>query len=102
MKTRLAFEAAVPEKVVIDGSVGSGETQTRGKSVLELLADKFGVGLFGFHEAQRGEANSSQPTANSERRRRDTENTEAGAQRAQRREANSSHPTVDAFDHGQG
>jgi hypothetical protein len=27
-----------------------GEAQTRGKSVLELLADKFGVGFFGFHD----------------------------------------------------
>lgn len=50
MKARLALEAAVPEKVVIDGSVGGGEAQTRGESVLELLADKFGVGLFGFHD----------------------------------------------------
>lgn len=50
MQARLALEAAVPEKVVIDGSVGSGEAQTRGKSVLELLADEFGVGLFGFHD----------------------------------------------------
>jgi hypothetical protein len=63
MKARLAFKAAVPEKVVINGTVGGGEAQTRGKSVLELLADEFGVGLFGFHDAQRGEANSSQPTA---------------------------------------
>ena len=80
MKARLAFEAAVPEKVVIDGSVGGGETQTRSKSVLELFADKFSVGLFGFHEARRGEANSSQLTANSERRKRDTE-TETGTAR---------------------
>jgi hypothetical protein len=50
MKARLAFKAAVPEKMVINGSVGGGEAQTRGKSVLELLADKFGVGLFGFHD----------------------------------------------------
>jgi hypothetical protein len=49
-KARLALQAAVPEKMVINGSVGGGEAQTRGKSVLELLADKFGVGLFGFHE----------------------------------------------------
>src|SRR5258708_38310787 len=67
MEARLAFKAAVPEKVVINGSVGAGEAQTRGKCVLELLADEFGVGLFGFHEAQRGEAKSSQPTAHSER-----------------------------------
>jgi len=50
MKARLAFEAAVPEKVVIDGPVGGGEAQTRSQSVLELLADKFGIGLFGFHD----------------------------------------------------
>jgi hypothetical protein len=50
MKARLAFKAAVPEKMVINGSVGGGEAQTRGKSVLELLADKFGVGLFGLHD----------------------------------------------------
>jgi hypothetical protein len=50
MKARLTFEAAVPEKVVIDGSVGAGEAQSRGKCVLELLADEFGVGLFGFHD----------------------------------------------------
>lgn len=50
MKARLALEAAVPEKVVIHGAVGGGEAQTRGKSVLELLADEFGVGLFGFHD----------------------------------------------------
>jgi hypothetical protein len=50
MKARFAFKAAVPEKVVINGPVGGGEAQTRGKSVLELLADEFGVGLFGFHD----------------------------------------------------
>jgi len=50
MEARLAFKAAVPEKVVIDGSVGGGEAQTRGQSVLELLADEFGAGLFGFHD----------------------------------------------------
>jgi hypothetical protein len=49
MKAGLAFEAAVTEKVIINGAVGGGEAQTRGKSVLELLADEFGVGLFGFH-----------------------------------------------------
>jgi hypothetical protein len=45
--------------MVINGSVGGGEAQTRGKSVLELLADKFGVGLFGFHDEGVG---SSGPT----------------------------------------
>ncbi len=50
MKARLAFEAAVPEEVVINGSVGGGEAQTRRKSVLELLANEFGVGLLGFHD----------------------------------------------------
>ena len=50
MKARLTLEAAVPEKVVIHGAVGGEEAQTRGKSVLELLADEFGVGLFGFHD----------------------------------------------------
>ncbi len=50
MKAGLAFEAAVTEKVIINGAVGGGEAQTRGKSVLELLADKFGIGLFGFHD----------------------------------------------------
>jgi hypothetical protein len=50
MKARLAFKAAVPEEVVINGPVGGGEAQTRGKSVLEVLADEFGVGLFGFHD----------------------------------------------------
>jgi hypothetical protein len=29
MKARLAVETAVPEKVVINGAVGGGETQTR-------------------------------------------------------------------------
>jgi len=50
MKARPAFKAAVPEKVVINGSVGGGEAQTRGKGVLELLANEFGAGLFGFHD----------------------------------------------------
>ncbi len=76
MKARLAVEAAVPEKVVINGSVGGGETQTRGKSVLELLADEFGVGLFGFHEEIRGMEWSAK-----RRQRRNTENTEAWAQK---------------------
>jgi hypothetical protein len=40
----------VPEKMVINGSVGGGKTQTRSESVLELLAHKFGVGFFGFHD----------------------------------------------------
>src|SRR6267142_2384149 len=53
MKARLAFKAAVPEKMVINGPVGGGEAQTRGKSVLELLADEFGAGLFGFHDETR-------------------------------------------------
>lgn len=48
MKARLAFKAAVPEKMVINGAVGGGEAQTRGKSVLELLADQFGVGFLAF------------------------------------------------------
>jgi hypothetical protein len=43
MKAGLAFETVVTEKVIINGAVGGGEAQTRGKSVLELLADKFGV-----------------------------------------------------------
>ena len=104
MKARLAFEAAVPEEVVINGSVGGGEAQTRGKCILELLADEFGVGLFDFHDGIRemewsakrrqrcnaGEAKSSQPTANSERQRqnkqrRNTENTKGCAQRTRRK-----------------
>jgi hypothetical protein len=72
MKTRLALEAAVPEKVVINGPVGGGEAQTRGKSVLELLADKFGVGLFGFHDEIREMEWSAK-----RRQRRNTENTKA-------------------------
>jgi hypothetical protein len=72
MKARLAFKAAVPEKMVINGPVGHGEAQTRGKSVLELLADKFGVGLFGLHEEIREMEWSAK-----RRQRRNTENTEA-------------------------
>jgi len=40
----------LPEKVGIDGALLWGEVQARGQEVLELLPDKFGVGLFGFHE----------------------------------------------------
>jgi hypothetical protein len=58
--------------VVIDGSVSGGEAQTRGQSVLELLADKFGVGLFGFHDETREMGWSAK-----RRQRRNTENTEA-------------------------
>jgi hypothetical protein len=50
MEAGLAFEAAVTEKVIINGAVGGGEAQTRCECVLELLADEFGVGLFGFHD----------------------------------------------------
>jgi hypothetical protein len=74
MKARLTFKAAVPEKVVVNGAVGGGEAQSRGKSVFELLADKFGIRLLGFHDARRGEANSSQPTADSERQRQNKQN----------------------------
>ena len=73
-KARLAFKAAVPEKMVINGSVGDGETQARSESVLELLADKFGVGLFGFHDVIREREWSTE-----QRQRRNTENTEARA-----------------------
>lgn len=56
MKARFAFEAAVAEKVVVNGAVGGGEAQTRSESVLELFADKFGVGLFGLHDEIRENA----------------------------------------------
>jgi hypothetical protein len=49
MKAGLALEAAVTEKVIINGAVGGGEAQARRETVLELLADEFGVGLFGIH-----------------------------------------------------
>jgi len=75
MKARLAFKAAVPEKVVINGPVGGGEAQTRGQSVLELLADEFGAGLFGFHDEIREREWSAK-----RRQRRNTE-TEAWAQK---------------------
>ncbi|HKW61877.1 MAG TPA: hypothetical protein VJN89_04970 [Candidatus Acidoferrum sp.] len=48
-KAGLPFQAGVPEKVGIDGALHFTETQARGQEVLELLPDKFGVGLFGFH-----------------------------------------------------
>src|SRR5260370_14422026 len=80
MKARLAFKAAVPEKVVINGPVGGGEAQTRGKSVLELLADEFGVGLFGFHDEIREMEWSAK-----RRQRRNSGNAEARAQRARRK-----------------
>ncbi len=73
MKERLAFKAAVPEEVVINGSVGGGEAQTRGKSVLELLADKFGVGPFGFHDETRDREWSAK-----RRQRRNTLATQGG------------------------
>jgi hypothetical protein len=79
-KARLAFKAAVPEKMVINGSVGGGEAQTRGKSVLELLADKFGVGLFGLHDEIR-----EMEWGAKRRQRRNTENTKARAQRTRRK-----------------
>jgi len=50
MKAGLAFEPAVTKKVIIDSSFSGVEAQARRKSVLELLPDKFGIGLFGFHE----------------------------------------------------
>jgi hypothetical protein len=74
MKARLAFKAAVPEKMVINGPVGDGETQARSESVLELLADKFGVGLFGFHDEIR-----EMGWIAKRRQRRNTENTKARA-----------------------
>jgi hypothetical protein len=60
MKARLALKAAVPEKVVINSPVGGREAQARGESVLELLTDKFGVGLFRFHDEIREEVGSQQ------------------------------------------
>lgn len=49
-KTGLPFQARMPEKVGIDGALGCGKMQARGQEVLELFADEFGVGLFGFHD----------------------------------------------------
>ncbi len=80
MKARLAFKPAVPQKMVINGSVGGGEAQTRGKSVLELLADEFGVGLIGFHDEIREMEWSAK-----RRQRCNTESTEARAQRTRRK-----------------
>lgn len=48
-KAGLPFQAGVPEKVGIDGALHGGEMQARGQEVLELVADEFSVGLFGFH-----------------------------------------------------
>jgi len=79
MKAGLAFETAVTEKVIINGAVGGGEAQTRGKSVLELLADKFGVGFFGFHDEIREmewSAKRRQKTEHKENRDQRTENSE--------------------------
>ena len=50
MKAGLALEAAVTEKVVINGAVGGQKTETRREIVLELLAHEFRVGLFGFDD----------------------------------------------------
>src|SRR5258708_12298023 len=86
MKTRLAFKAAVPEKVVINGSVGGGEAQTRGKGVLELLADEFGAGLFGFHDEIR-----EMEWSPKRKQKHNTPNPEA---RPHKDAPNSSHPTA--------
>lgn len=90
MKARLAFEAAVAEKVVINGSVGGGEAQTRSESVLELFADKFGIGLFGFHDGgeEKLTAHSRQretKTNKQNRQRRNTANAENRDQRTGRK-----------------
>jgi hypothetical protein len=62
--------------------------QTRGKSVLELLADEFGVGLFGFHdEIREMEWSAKRREVDSQKKRHNTENTETRAQRTQRGEA---------------
>ncbi len=45
----LAFEAAMPAEIRVDGAVGCGEAQLRDEMVLELFPDQFGVGFFGFH-----------------------------------------------------
>jgi hypothetical protein len=70
MKACLAFEVAVTKKVIIDGSFRGVEAQTRGKRVLELLADECGVGLFGFHDEIRDMEWSAK-----RRQRHNTENT---------------------------
>lgn len=49
MKAGLPFQAGMAKKVGIDGALHCTETQARSQEVLELLPDKFGVGLFGFH-----------------------------------------------------
>ena len=45
----LAFEAAVPHEIRVDGTVGGGEAELRDEMVLELFPDQFGVGFFCFH-----------------------------------------------------
>lgn len=50
VQARLPFEAAMAEQMIIDGAVGDTEAQARREIILELLADEFGIGLFGFHD----------------------------------------------------
>jgi hypothetical protein len=71
MKARLALKAAMAEKVVINGSVSGGEMQARGKSVLELLADEFGAGLFGLHDEIREEGGSQQLPVDSSQQKKE-------------------------------
>jgi len=45
----LPFEAAVAEKMRIDGAVRDGQAQPGNEKVLKLFPDMFGVGVFVFH-----------------------------------------------------
>jgi hypothetical protein len=83
----LAFETAMPNEVVIDHALGKSEAQAGHENVIELFPEECGIGFVVFHSlGSKDRVDSPQLKVHSKRKRRrfNTENTEAEAQRAQR------------------
>jgi hypothetical protein len=49
-EAELSLEAAVPEKMIVDGAVDDGKAEARDEQVFDLFAHEFGIGFFGFHD----------------------------------------------------
>jgi hypothetical protein len=48
-EAELSLEAAVPEKMKVNGAVDDGKAEARDEKVFDLFAHEFGIGFFGFH-----------------------------------------------------
>jgi len=58
-EVQLAFEAAVPHQVRVDGAIGEAQVQTRDHNVRKLFPHKFSIGFFSFHVFHPGKRGDS-------------------------------------------